>query len=249
MMKLLDQIEDRKLAEKIKARYYQHVEAQTSFVQTRMSEIELHIDDTLRDTIGSTNSMISESIQIGKGTADRMEALHFEVQSGFHSIDNRFAAIDARFEQIGTEFESFRSSIRSEFAATAERTASAVEIVTSRIDLLSADLNNVKNEIETRRPFFAQIERNSQIISRMAQDFERLKHDMLTGRIEREGLASELRRHSQIMPSVENIINNDVPEIREAVANLESRLERLEVSIRDVVSLIKSKEGMDYEQS
>lgn len=246
MIRLLDLIGDRELAEKIKARYYQDVESQTSFVQTRMGEIEIHLDDTLRDTISNTNDMISESIQIGKGTADRMEALHSEVQRGFHNIESRFAEIDARFEQIGTEFDSFRSNIRSEFAATAERTASAVEIVTSRIDLLSSDLTNVKNEIETRRPFFAQIERNSQIIARMAEDFERLKRDMLVDRIGREErieLTEQLRHHSEVMPGIEK----DVPELKMSIYNLEDRLDRLESSVREFIELYKQREDITNE--
>jgi len=248
MMRLLDQISDRELAEKIKARYYQDVESQTSYVQTRVGELEHHIEGVLRDTIGNTNDMISETIKIGKGNADRVEALHSTVQSGFSGIEQRFTEIDARFESLATEFDSFRENVRQEFVATADRTAKAVKSVSGLIDQIQIDLINVKAELETRRPFFAQIETNSQIIARMAEDFVKLKRDMLVDKIgpeERLRLTTELEHHVEVMPEVEKAVHSDIPDLKTAVNHLEERFGHLEKTVREFIQLYNLKERQE----
>lgn len=114
ILRLIEQIPDQHLRDQITAQYYHDVEAQTSFVQTRISELEIHLEDTVRDQLGITNEMIGENVKTSHENAAALASIHATIeelrkaaQAGFLDLDKRMtdserdrAVIHERLERI-----------------------------------------------------------------------------------------------------------------------------------------------------
>jgi len=99
ILRLIAMIPDDALREQIKAQYYQDMEAQTSFVQVRIGQLELDLKDQVQSALGSTNEMVSELLAIGR----RQEGALTEVRREFQSIGEKL-------DQHEAEMASFRAS-------------------------------------------------------------------------------------------------------------------------------------------
>lgn len=107
ILRLIDQmadyIPDRELAKQIveqaKAQYYLDMEAQTSFVQTRIGQLELDLRDQVTNMLGNTNNMISEVLDISR-----------RGESAATELRNDFRAIAEKVDDHDHEIASFRIS-------------------------------------------------------------------------------------------------------------------------------------------
>lgn len=237
ILALISKIPDENLRAEITAQYYEDVEEQTNFAQHRVGQIAIELENKLDSTLESTNGMIRESVELGRRGKERLEALHSDVQSGFRSIDDRFRQIDDRFEQVGSDFEDFKRSIEDKLSAidqrTEQRTDVAVRKVTGHIASITEELNKVKEEIRSRRPFFSRVERNSVLIEQMAMEFEDLKNQLLADKItreERENMTSHLKRHIEVVPQIEMVI-----------VQLQEKMSQLDSIVREFISIYNEK--------
>lgn len=87
-LSLLDMIPDRDLRERLRDQYFHDVEAQTSFVQTRIGQLELDLRDQVTDMLGNTNNMISEVLDISRRQESAVTELRHDFQSIAEKVDD-----------------------------------------------------------------------------------------------------------------------------------------------------------------
>lgn len=113
ILRLLALVPDEALRAQITAQYYQDMEAQTSFVQVRMGQLELDLKDQLQQALGATNDMISESLAIAREGGVALRELRTDFQSWFETVTglaDDVAILKRSVDAHEREIASFRSS-------------------------------------------------------------------------------------------------------------------------------------------
>ena len=130
IMRMLDLIPDQSLREQIKAQYYQDMEAQTSFTQVRIGQLELDLRDQLQQSLGATNEMIGESVELAKEGGVALRELRSDFQSWFETvagIADDVNILKRRVDDHDHEMASFRSSRDQSIADRLRLTADLLE--------------------------------------------------------------------------------------------------------------------------
>lgn len=145
-LSLLDMIPDRELRERLRDQYFHDVEAQTSFVQTRIGQLELDLRDQVTDMLGNTNTMISEVLDISR----RQESAVTELRHDFQSIAEKVDDHDR-------EIASFRVS---RDQSIAERRQLQQDLSESKADraAIHQELQEAKGERQSMADTLARIE-------------------------------------------------------------------------------------------
>ena len=147
ILRLIDKIPDEELRRQITAQYYEDVEKQVDFVQGRLGILETDLRETLQNSLGETNNMISEVINISRHADASREVLYQKMEQGFLGIENRFGEIDARIESIGTDTESLHQEVDRHFAEVNRHTSELLDLKKMVQDLelrLSAFIKQVQ---------------------------------------------------------------------------------------------------------
>jgi hypothetical protein len=101
ILRLIEQIPDQHLRDQITAQYYHDVEAQSNFVQVRISELEIALRDQLATSLGATNDMISDNAKTSRENAAALAVIHETIeelrraaQAGFQDTDRRLTDVE-----------------------------------------------------------------------------------------------------------------------------------------------------------
>jgi chromosome segregation ATPase len=152
ILRLLDRVPDVLLREQIKAQYYQDMEAQTSFVQVRIGQLEIDLRDQLQQSLGDTNQMISESVHLAREGGVALRELRNDFQSWLEtvtSIADDVLLMKRRIDDHDRDIASFRQS----------RDQSIAERLEFRIDLQDSkkDRESIHTELSIARDERARI--------------------------------------------------------------------------------------------
>lgn len=150
ILNLIALIPDAALAEQIKARYYQDLEAQTNYVQTRVGELEIHLSEQMQQSFGATDEMVSEVLAISRRSEGAVSELRGE-----------FRALAEKVDDHDREIASFRQS---RDQSIAERKQLRVDLAESRADRESIHQELAEAKAE-RRSIIGQLKAITEMLS------------------------------------------------------------------------------------
>ena len=113
IMRLLDMVPDAALREQIRDQYYHDMEAQTSFVQVRMGQLELDIKEQVQQSLGVTNEMIGESVALAREGGVALRELRDDFRSWITTVTalaDDLQDVQRKVADHDREIASFRQS-------------------------------------------------------------------------------------------------------------------------------------------
>lgn len=137
IMRLLDLVPDAALREQIRDQYYHDMEAQTSFVQVRMGQLELDLKDQVQQSLGATNEMIGESVILAKEGGVALRELRDDFRSWITTVTALSDGLLDTQRKVADHDREIASFRQSRDLSVAERRQFQTDLAESKADLQS----------------------------------------------------------------------------------------------------------------